>query len=347
MTLFSVTKAERTCFFRKWALSIFCVLVTSSQILAQDSVATVAFKDTLPANHAKTADTAAQKTLTPQKVKQRVRIVTVANIVGYSAVLVYLNEAWYKDYPRSSFHFFNDNGEWLQVDKVGHMFGAYIESRASYELWKWAGVSRNKSIWLGGLSGVAYQSVIEILDGFSAQWGFSWGDFSANVLGSAVFIGQQFGWDDQRIKIKFSSHITNYSDPQLEQRADEIFGSSPAQRYIKDYNAQTYWASATLKSFLPKSKLPPWLAVAVGYGADGMFGASENVGYDSEGNVNFDRRDIKRYRQWYLAPDIDFTKIKTNKKVLRFLFTVLSAFKFPTPALEFSNGKFKVVAMHF
>ena len=347
MTFFSVIKAESTCFFRKWVLSFFCVLVTSLQILAQDSVATVPFKDTLPAIQIKTTDTSAQKTLTPQQVKQRVRIVTLANIVGYSAVLIYLNETWYKDYPRSSFHFFNDNGEWLQVDKVGHMFGAYIESRASYELWKWAGVSRNKSIWLGGLSGVAYQSVIEVLDGFSAQWGFSWGDFSANVLGSAIFIGQQFGWDDQRIKIKFSSHITNYSDPQLEQRADEIFGSSPAQRYIKDYNAQTYWASATLKSFLPKSKLPPWLAVAVGYGADGMFGATENVGYDNEGNINFDRRDIKRYRQWYLAPDIDFTKIKTNKKVLRFLFTVLSAFKFPTPALEFSNGKFKVVAMHF
>jgi hypothetical protein len=78
-----------------------------------------------------------------------------------------------------------------------------------------------------------------------------------------------------------------------------------------------------------------------------MFGATENVAYDKEGNISFDRRDIKRYRQWYLAPDVDFTKIKTNKKGIRFLLTVLSAFKFPTPSLEFSNGKFKVVAMHF
>jgi uncharacterized protein YfiM (DUF2279 family) len=350
----SAAEAGKNYFFTKCVMSILFAMMISTQVFAQDSISVashdtvlLAGKESIPDNQQKIIDSTIKKALTPEQVKKRVKIVAAANIVGYSAILLYLNQAWYADYPRSSFHFFDDNGEWLQVDKVGHMFGAYIESRASYELWKWSGISHNKAIWLGGLSGVAYQSVIEILDGFSAEWGFSWGDFSANVAGSAIFLGQQFGWNEQRIKIKFSSHITNYSDPELEKRADEIFGSSAAQRYIKDYNAQTYWASINLKSFLPKSNLPPWLAIAVGYGADGMFGANENVGYDSEGNVTFDRRDVKRYRQWYLAPDVDFTKIKTNSKAVRFLLTVLSAFKFPTPSLEFSNGKFKVVAMHF
>jgi hypothetical protein len=93
--------------------------------------------------------------------------------------------------------------------------------------------------------------------------------------------------------------------------------------------------------------LPAWLAVAVGYGADGMFGARSNIAKDKEGNIIFDRSDMRRYRQWYLAPDIDLTKIKTNKKGVRFLLTVLSAFKFPTPSLEFSKGSFKVHALHF
>ena len=347
MAIFSVKRTERSCFFKKWALCFFFILLTSLRLLAQDTAVTVLPKDTLLAESVSIINTSAPKSLTPEEVKKRVRLVTVVNIVGYTAILAYLNQAWYANYPRSPFHFFNDNAEWLQVDKVGHMYSAYIESRASAELWRWAGVSRNKRIWLGGLSGVAYQSIIEILDGFSAEWGFSWGDFAANVVGSGIFIGQEFAWDDQRIKIKFSSHRINYVNPQLEKRADEIFGSSTAQRYLKDYNAQTYWASVNLKSFFPKSKLPPWLAVAFGYGADGMFGATENVGYDAEGNINFYRPDIKRYRQWYFAPDVDFTKIKTNSKAIRFLLTVLSAFKFPTPALEFSNGKFKVVAIHF
>ena len=62
---------------------------------------------------------------------------------------------------------------------------------------------------------------------------------------------------------------------------------------------------------------------------------------DKNGNVIFDRSDIKRYRQWYLSPDVDFTKIRTNKKGLKVLFFVLSAVKFPAPTLEFSNGNFK------
>ncbi|MBK8951514.1 MAG: hypothetical protein IPM85_03415 [Chitinophagaceae bacterium] len=122
--------------------------------------------------------------------------------------------------------------------------------------------------------------------------------------------------------------------------------SSP-ERFIKDYNGQTYWASASIKSFLPKSKLPEWLCLSVGYGAEGMFGGEENIAKDENGNITFDRRDIKRYRQWYLAPDVDLTKIKTSKKGLKFLLTVLSAFKFPAPSLEFSNGKFRINALHF
>ena len=102
-----------------------------------------------------------------------------------------------------------------------------------------------------------------------------------------------------------------------------------------------------LKSFFPKSKLPAWLCVAVGYGAEGMFGGEENIAKDANGNITFDRRDIKRYRQWYLASDIDLSKIKTKSKALNVFLTILSAFKFPTPSLELSNGKFKVNATHF
>ena len=68
---------------------------------------------------------------------------------------------------------------------------------------------------------------------------------------------------------------------------------------------------------------------------------------DKNGNITFDRQDIQRYRQWYIAPDIDFTKIKTNSKFLHVLFGALNSFKFPTPALEFSNKKIKLVGLAF
>ena len=78
-----------------------------------------------------------------------------------------------------------------------------------------------------------------------------------------------------------------------------------------------------------------------------MFGGTENLARDANGNIIFDRRDLKRYRQWYLAPDIDLSKLKTNSWGLRFLFKVLSAFKFPAPALEWSNGNLKMRAVVF
>ena len=120
------------------------------------------------------------------KSKNRIRLVTAGNIAGYGLAMAGFYSAWYKDYPQSGFHFFNDNKEWLQVDKVGHMYGAYIESKGSMEMWKWAGLPRKQRIWIGGLSGAVYQTVIETLDGFSAEWGWSWGDFTANILGSSL-----------------------------------------------------------------------------------------------------------------------------------------------------------------
>ena len=279
--------------------------------------------------------------------KKRVRLVTAANIIGYGGVMIGLNSAWYAQYPRSSFHFFDDNAEWLQVDKVGHAYGAYIESFASYEMWRWSGLPRKQRIWIGGLSGVAYQSIIEILDGFSSEYGFSWGDFSANVFGSSLFIGQEFAWDDQRIKMKFSFHKKNYGSPDLTARANTIFGRSETERFIKDYNATTDWVSVNIRSFLPKSNVPKWFAIAFGYGAEGMFGARSNIAKDKNGNIIFDRSDIKRYRQWFISPDIDLSKVRTKKKSVRLILNALNAFKFPMPSIEFSNGNIKGHWIHF
>jgi hypothetical protein len=215
------------------------------------------------------------------------------------------------------------------------------------ELWRWTGIDRKKRIWIGGLSGPVYHTVIEVLDGFSAQWGWSWADVGANFIGSGMLIAQELAWDEQRIQFKFSFHRKSYNDPSLNQRSDKIFGSSLPERFLKDYNGQTYWLSANVRSFFPETKWPKWLNIAVGTGAEGMFGAFDNTGKDDMGNINFNRTDIKRYRQWYLSPDIDLTKINTNKKGLKLAFRLLNIVKIPMPALEYSNGSFKVKAIGF
>ena len=280
--------------------------------------------------------------------KNRTWLVTGINVVGYGGSLILLNSAWYKNYPHTSFHTFNDSKEWLQADKVGHAWTAYNTGRVSAGMWQWAGLSEKRSALIGGLSGAGYLTVIELLDGFSSKWGSSWSDMAANIFGSGFFISQELLWEEQRIQYKFSFHHKDYGDPVLNKRADDLFGKTWYERMLKDYNAQTYWLSVNLKSFFSQTNLPRWLNVSDGYGADGMLGGFENKWIDGDPGFPIDRTDIPRKRQFYLAPDIDFTKIKTNKKWLRTIFFCLNAFKCPAPSLMIdSKGKFKAYALYF
>src|SRR5688572_15499429 len=54
--------------------------------------------------------------------------------------ILILNEAWYKEYPRSDFHWIDDNRSWLQMDKCGHVMTASYQSIQGIELMKWAGL---------------------------------------------------------------------------------------------------------------------------------------------------------------------------------------------------------------
>lgn len=266
--------------------------------------------------------------------KKRLAIVVSSEAALYAGSLVGLNELWYKDYPRSSFHFFDDSQEWLLMDKVGHVTTSYYVGRVGIGFMKWSGVSRKKAIWYGGMLGSLYQTTIEVLDGYSAEWGFSVGDFAANTAGSLLCIGQELAWDDQRIVLKYSFRQSEYS-----KYRPEILGSNLQENILKDYNGQTYWLSVNPYSFMNEgSKFPKWLNIAIGYGADGMTGGDFNPPYiNKEGTqLHFDR-----YRQFYLSLDVDLTRIKTKSKFLKTVFYSIGFIKIPAPALEFNKNGVK------
>jgi hypothetical protein len=278
---------------------------------------------------------------------KRVWVVAGLHTGVFGASMILLDKAWYANYPRGKFRTFNDWHEWLQVDKVGHAWSAYQLSRASMATFDWAGVPTKQQVWLGGTMGIVFQTAIEIQDGFSEAWGWSWGDVAANTMGSAMLVAQQLGWQEQRISFKLSFHRMRYDFADLNDRTTELFGKSLPEQMLKDYNGQTYWLSANLKSFFKASRLPPWLNVAVGYGASDMFGALSNRWLTDDFSTARDYRWLTRRRQFYLAPDIDFAKIKTHSKFLRSVFFCLNAFKMPTPALVFSNGKVRLHGLYF
>ena len=257
-----------------------------------------------------------------------------------------LNQFWYADYPRSSFHFFNDSREWNQMDKIGHVFTTFQVGNISSKMWKWAGLNHHRAVWYGAISSLAYQSIIEIQDGYSEEWGFSITDMGSNILGATLFVAQELTWEEKRIRLKLS--FTNHDYPrELKPRYEQLFGSSFVERYLKDYNSQTYWLSVNPRSFLVNSKFPAWLNIAMGYSSDLMLGGIENTWTDKQG-VFFDRRDIPRTRRFYLSPDIDFTRIPTKSKFLKTIFMLMGGIKMPAPTLELnSKGKLRGHLLYF
>lgn len=271
---------------------------------------------------------------------KRVAKVLVAEGVLYAGSLIALNALWYKNYSSSKFHFFNDNAEWLQMDKAGHLMTSYQIGRIGINLMKWSGVERKKAIWYGGALGSVYQTTIELLDGFSSKWGFSSGDFTANTMGSLMLIGEELLWNEQRITLKFSYHQSRYPFYR-----PNLLGNKWTENILKDYNGQTYWLSANLNSFLNKeNKFPKWLNISIGYGAEGMTGANLNPSYiDQDGNKIM----FERYRKYYLSFDADLTRIKTKSKFLKTCFTVFSCIKIPAPSLELNKNGLKFRSLYY
>lgn len=264
--------------------------------------------------------------------KNRKQLLIGSNLIGYSSLMVGLNELWYKDYPTSKFHFFNDNQQWLQMDKIGHAFSCYYEGLAGIRMMKWAGFNHKQSTIIGGSYGLFVQTGIEVLDGFSEAWGASSGDMIANISGTALVVIQGLYWDEQKLLLKYSYSPTKYPDFR-----PELLGSSLSEQILKDYNGQTYWLSCNIHSIFPEKKFPNWLNIAFGYGAQGMVGGNDNI-FERE-NAIYDYSFLSRNRQFYISPDIDLSKLKIDNKLLKSFIIVINCIKFPMPALEYHTNR--------
>jgi hypothetical protein len=71
----------------------------------------------------------------------------------------------------------------------------------------------------------------------------------------------------------------------------------------------------------------------LGCSADGMIGARYNPSEINGDPVPY----FVRTRQYFLAPDIDLTRIKTKSPFLKMVFNIFGVLKFPLPALEYNS----------
>jgi uncharacterized protein YfiM (DUF2279 family) len=268
--------------------------------------------------------------------KSRRNGVIISETLVSAGVLTGLSQLWYADYPRSDFHFIDDNSEWLQMDKAGHLFSSYYLGSIGKNTLQWSGVKRKDQLLYGATLGFVFLSAVEVMDGYSSNWGASWGDVAANATGTALFVSQELIWKEQRIVPKFSFHTTKYASMR-----PDVLGSSLNEQILKDYNGQTYWLSFNLHSFFKDSKIPKWCNVAIGYGADGMISGNEN-------SADISLPKVERFRQFYFSFDADLTKIETKSHLLKSIFYIFNSIKIPAPTFEISSrGDFKFRYLYF
>jgi hypothetical protein len=239
---------------------------------------------------------------------------------------------WYKTQELTKLHSFDDSKEWGGMDKLGHAYTANKITGLSVKLARWSGLKPMKARLYGFGVAMAYQTSLELMDGFSVGWGFSWTDMLANTSGSAIYVAQDWAWKEQRVLLKFSYAPTKYAAFR-----PNTLGSTFGERLFKDYNGQTHWISGNISSFMSiSSKFPKWINVAVGHSMDQkLYGNGTQSTFTKDGQVyNFTAQ-----HQWYLSLDIDFTRIQTSRKWLKTLFNALNLVKVPFPALVLQGGK--------
>ena len=69
---------------------------------------------------------------------KRRNTVAITETVLAAGALFTLDKLWYSDFPRSNFHFINDNSQWKQMDKIGHVLTSYYVGKVGMEVLDWA-----------------------------------------------------------------------------------------------------------------------------------------------------------------------------------------------------------------
>jgi len=245
------------------------------------------------------------------------------NTVLAGTSIALLSTVWYKEYPKSSFHFFDDSKEWMQMDKIGHAYTAYQISMVEMAAWRWARMKNQHAALVSGGIAFTYQLSLEFMDAFNSQWGFSWSDVAANTAGVGLFLGQQLGWKEQRFQLKFGYRSSPY--PPIR---PNTLGANFPQKLLKDYNAQSYWLCVAPGTFFPQSKFPKWIQVGFGYSVDAKLHGHEDTYQDLNTMLTYQAK-----REFALSIDIDWAQLPIKKTWVKKLLKPLNAIKIPFPAV--------------
>jgi hypothetical protein len=219
-----------------------------------------------------------------------------------------LNDVWWKGEP-VPFHV-NTTTDYtyaLGADKVGHMVFAYSATTIYGDLFRWCGLDSATAIWSGAGVAMAYQTYVEVRDGFSAGYGFSWGDMAANTIGASLPV------------VKHYVPGLRPFDLQISFWPSEAFKNGEYSAIIDDYTSTTHWLAMNVYDVLPapfQEWYPPWLGVALGHSV-------ENIDGKGAGN-----------HVWYVSLDWQLHRIEGMPSWLTSILRDLHLYHLPAPAVK-------------
>lgn len=244
---------------------------------------------------------------------------------GNAAIMTYYFTTFYtqQEGERSAWHTFDDwyNSN-LNVDKLGHVWGAQAYAHTAYWLFRWTNMTHAQSLWWSGGLAWTLQFEMECTDGFYRKWGFSWWDVAANTAGAFWPALQDAVPALRTVSLKMSY------------RPSASMNARWVDYPLVDYDGYTYWLALTVDDVLPasvKPYWPDWLGVAVGYGADRTMLGKQVYNSDASNHGLGDQ-------QWYLALDYDLRRLPGDTPFLRFLKDELNLVHWPSPAVRISPG---------
>jgi len=237
----------------------------------------------------------------------KLAVIGSATLGGFVYGQAFQKNLWWKG-EKSPFHF-NWKEDWsyaLGADKLGHFYFPLLATNIYADAFVWSGIDKEQSLLYGGITALTYQTFTEIKDGFSKQWGFSWGDFSANVFGAAYPLLQ---YKFPQLK-NYNLKISFFPSDRFKHGSNKVI--------FDDYESTYHWLSISTVNYLPevvRKYYPSFINFAVGHSVKG---------FDSN----------TRHREIYLALDLNTEKLPGNSAFVKFLKRYLNFYHLPMPAVK-------------
>lgn len=238
------------------------------------------------------------------------RLAVVCGVTGTAFAIghVYLNTLWWKG-QYSDFHInsYQDNVYALGADKLGHATFAFMAATVYADAMRWCGFDSTSATWIGFGVAMAYQTFVEVRDGFSADYGFSWGDAISNTVGASLCVAKHY------------TPALRAFDLQVSYWPSQKYRDGAYSSIIDDYESTTHWLTISPYQWMPASWqtwYPPWLGVAIGHSV-------QNI--DGQGGGN---------HVITLSLDWDLQHLPVLPAWLQRVFRILHLYHLPAPAVQ-------------